>query len=129
MARLSFKLTEDERGLVSQTRILVDDIDILSEIGANLLGIESPIFFSQPALKSSGELLIGQCSCGVIDCRNAVMITHHSHDYVEWTARDQDSNSWCTRDTVNGALDKFTFVRSEYDTALEKGSRLAKKVL
>ena len=123
MDKISFAFLPDAllRPLV-QTRIIVNEKDILSAIGENLLGIIASEFFQQKALRSNGELTIGRCSCGIATCRDTAMIVTRLQDQIIWTARDIDSTAWATRDPQSGKLDRFTFARAEYDIAIEVGS-------
>src|SRR5260370_41532648 len=51
-----------------QVRPVIDGIDLLRDLADDSLGIDPPQCFRQPALGSSGNLLIGRCSCGDVGC-------------------------------------------------------------
>lgn len=119
MAKLRFKFLLDENNQCEQTRILIDDVDILTAIGDKLLGIVPDDFFKQEALLTTGELVIGRCACGEIRCRSAAMIVTRQKDKVFWTARDHDSMSWNMRDITSSKMEQFVFESSGYYSSVE----------
>ena len=65
-----------------QVRILIDGDDWLD---ASPLGLDPPEFFSQPALRSSGELIVGRCDCGVLGCGDTTVDVSRELGLVKWT--------------------------------------------
>jgi hypothetical protein len=65
MNTLSFQILVSKETNDHQVRILIDGMDIL---GKDYLGIDPPMFFEQAGLLETGEILIGRCICGEIEC-------------------------------------------------------------
>jgi len=82
--QLGFKFLPSEFSNDHQARIIVDGHDILQGIDNSLLGIDPVEFFSQPSLRSSGELLIGRCECGCVGCGDVSVVVCRSSEKVEW---------------------------------------------
>lgn len=55
-------------GETVELRVLVDDIDILSQLQRDYIGLYPPDFFAQRALLDKGRLSIGLCQCGCDGC-------------------------------------------------------------
>jgi len=51
-----------------QVRPVIDGIDLLRDMGDDLLGLDPPQLFRQPALSRGGDLVVGRCSCGDAGC-------------------------------------------------------------
>ncbi len=49
-------------------RPVIDGIDLLRDMADDLLGLDPPQFFRQPALSRGGNLVVGRCSCGDAGC-------------------------------------------------------------
>jgi hypothetical protein len=82
MNTLSFKILPTDEAHDYEIRILIDDSDIL---GKDHLGIDPPEFFGQNNLVTSGQILIGRCSCGVVGCDDYPVIVNIFDDKISWT--------------------------------------------
>jgi len=75
---LGFNISESNESNDHQVRILIDRKDWLGE---NYLGMDPPALFSQAALISGGNAVVGRCNCGCEGCDDVVVdieITEHS---------------------------------------------------
>jgi len=68
MPILTFSFSPSESSNDHQARVIMDGVDVVESIDHEALGIDPPEFFRQDALRSSGALLIGRCSCGCVGC-------------------------------------------------------------
>ena len=87
-----------------QVRPFVDGTDWL---GDGHLGLDPPKFFRQSALRSTGELIIGRCECGVIACDDRTVLVDRDDNFVYWR-------------TDSGG--DVQFAANEYDTELERAA-------
>lgn len=79
---LSFKISRTNESNDHEVRILIDESDIL---GKEYLGIDPPEFFEQQSLTTTGQLLIGRCSCGVVGCNDFPVLVNILDNKVTWT--------------------------------------------
>jgi hypothetical protein len=82
MNTLSFKILPTDESHDHEVKILIDDSDIL---GKDHLGIDPPEFFGQHNLVTSGQILIGRCSCGVVGCDDYSVNVNIFGDKITWT--------------------------------------------
>lgn len=82
MNALSFKILPTDESHDHEIRILIDDSDIL---GNDYLGIDPPEFFGQHSLITTGQLLIGRCSCGVVGCDDYPVNVNIFDNKITWT--------------------------------------------
>ena len=82
MNTLSFNILSTDEAHDHEVRILIDNSDIL---GIDHLGIDPPEFFGQPDLISTGKILIGRCSCGVVGCDDYAVYVNNFMDKITWT--------------------------------------------
>lgn len=87
-----------------QVRILIDGDDWLD---ASTLGLDPPEFFSQLALRSTGELIVGRCDCGVLGCGDTTVDVSRELGCVKWT---------------NASGLDLSFDENEYDRAISVAS-------
>ncbi len=100
MNTLSFNILPSDESNDHEVRILIDGSDIL---GKYYLGIDPHEFFGQHNLLTTGLLLIGRCSCGVIGC----------DDYSVYVTVFADKVTWANK---NGL--KLEFDKSVYEKAI-----------
>lgn len=106
MPEISFVIEPSLSSNDHQVRIIVDGQDIISD---NMLGIDPPEFFADPALLESGELIFARCSCGVVGCGDAIV----------HTKRDDISVTWDISSTEIGVTTPLVFSCKQFDTALK----------
>ncbi len=82
MNTLSFKILPTDESHDHEVRILIDNSDLL---GQDHLGIDPPEFFGQLSLETSGQILIGRCSCGVVGCDDYPVTVNIFDDKISWT--------------------------------------------
>jgi hypothetical protein len=82
MNTISFKILPTDESHDHELRILIDDSDIL---GKDHLGIDPPEFFEQNSLMTTGQLLIGRCSCGVVGCDDYPVDVNIYDNKITWT--------------------------------------------
>jgi hypothetical protein len=85
MNTLSFKILTTDESHDHEVRILIDDNDVL---GKEHLGIDPPDFFGQHNLITTGEILIGRCSCGVVGCDDYLVFVNSIDDKITWTNKN-----------------------------------------
>lgn len=106
--QLSFKFLPSEFSNDHQARVVIDGRDVLQSIDDSLLGIDPVDFFSQPALRGAGPLLIGRCECGCVGCGDVGVQVSRTPQEVEWMS-------------VSPEL-VFIFPLPEYDAIIEAGA-------
>ena len=82
MNTLSFKIFQTDESYDHEVRILIDDSDIL---GKDHLGIDPPEFLGQANILTTGQILIGRCSCGVVGCDDYPVYVKILADKITWT--------------------------------------------
>lgn len=82
MNKISFQIQPASESNDHQVRILIDDEDIL---GKDYLGIDPPVFFSQPNINKDGELMIGRCTCGDEGCSSYPVNVKVNENTISWT--------------------------------------------
>lgn len=78
---LSFIASDSPETSDHQVRPHIDGADWL---GDDHLGLDPPTFFRQPSLRSTGELIIGRCECGVIGCDDRTVVVDRDEHFVYW---------------------------------------------
>ncbi len=99
MNTLSFKILATNESHDHEVRILIDDSDI---IGKDHLGIDPPEFYGQQNLLTTGQILIGRCSCGVVGCDDYSVDVNVLDNNVRWI----NSNG------LNLEFDKSVYVKT-----------------
>lgn len=79
--KIGFEFSSSIASNDHQVRILVDGEDWL---GASVLGIDPPEFFTQAALTGGGQLLVGRCDCGCVGCGDVTVQVVRCHEEVGW---------------------------------------------
>jgi hypothetical protein len=82
MNTLSFNILPTDESHDDEIRILIDGSDIL---GKDHLGIDPPEFFGQHNLLTTGQILIGRCTCGVVGCDDFPVNVNLLDDKITWT--------------------------------------------
>ena len=83
---------------------MIDGIDWLP---TDSLGIDPAEFFSQPALREGGKLLVGRCECGCVGCDDVEVEVARGEAEVRWTAQ---------YDRI------FSFPAPDYDRVIESSA-------
>ena len=109
MHPLSFIFLPSEGSNDHQVRVLISGQDILAKIRTTWFGLDPVQFFAQEALRSSGTLFIGRCSCGDIGCGNVSVFVERSPDKIEWAFLHEQA-------------EKLVFASSDYDRAIEEAA-------
>ncbi len=67
-----------------QVRPVIDGIDLLRDMADDLLGLDPPQLFRQPALSRGGNLVVGRCSCGDAGCGAVRVDVEVADRFVTW---------------------------------------------
>jgi len=110
MASLTFAFFPSESSNDHQARVIVDGRDIIECIDKEMLGIDPVEFFGQSSLRSSGELLVGRCSCGCVGCCDARVDTFWTDKHVTWRSQ----YPW---------MKEIVFDRSSFESSIEIASK------
>jgi len=102
MNTLAFKIESCQVANDHQVRLIIDGQDCFKD--DDMLGIDSPEFFSQEALTRGGTIIVGRCSCGVVGCGDIEFEVERESPGVIWRFREGVA---------------FVFRDSDYDRLIE----------
>ena len=107
-----------------QVRVIIDDHDIINQIGYYTdkgyykgdfhWGIESSCFLAQKDEYYKGKLLIGICGCTAEGDDDIVVDVDHSENYVSWKVY---------HDRNHNMNEIFLFNKADYKKALEEAAK------
>lgn len=78
---LSFVACDSPETNDHQVRPYIDGHDWL---GDDHLGLDPPKFFRQQSLRSTGDLIVGRCECGVGGCDDRTVVVERDASFVYW---------------------------------------------
>lgn len=108
MPKLTFKFIADDESQFHETRALIDGQDLFVGDDENYVGLDPDDFFTQPALRSSGELHVGCCNCGVLSCGSVEVEVIRTENQVEWRVGPDES---------------YSFDPAQYDSSIEAAAK------
>jgi hypothetical protein len=84
-----FRKTAGEHCGDHEIRVQVDGKDLLDDVDDEMLGLDPPDFFELAKTQNEGELIVGRCSCGVLECGSASVSVIRAGEEVAWQVPDR----------------------------------------
>ena len=82
MNTIRFEIHPSKESNDHQVRIIIDNSDFP---GDDYLGIDPPQFFAQKKYFKTGELLIGRCTCGCVECGDYIVQVSTTDNIIIWS--------------------------------------------